>query len=101
MKKRLGLFVSSDQHLDKIISLVRAARRKNVDVWIFLTHTGTLLTKDPRFMELEGICRISICRVSFNKNDLKFPVPGLSEKDIGTQAIHSEIIEECDRYIVF
>ncbi len=45
MAKSLGVFVSSDQHLDKIIKLCKAAKKKDVDVTIFLTHLGTLLTQ--------------------------------------------------------
>ena len=35
MAKSLGVFVSSDQHLDKIIKLCKAAKDKDIDVTIF------------------------------------------------------------------
>jgi len=35
MSKSLGIFVSSDQHFDKIIKLCKAAKKKDVDVTIF------------------------------------------------------------------
>jgi hypothetical protein len=49
MAKKLGVFVSSDKHLDKIISLCQAAKKKDVEVTIFFSHLGTLLTQSPKF----------------------------------------------------
>lgn len=101
MAKSLGLFVSSDQHLDKIINLCRAATKKDVEVTIFFSHIGTLLTQDPRFGELAGLAKMSLCNVGFESNGLKPPVPGIGEKDYATQARNGELIEDCDRYVVF
>jgi hypothetical protein len=100
MCKTLGIFVSSNRHLDKVIRLCNAARKKGVEVTLFFTHKGTLLTQDPRFAELEGL-KMSICRVGFKSNGLKPPVPGMGEKDYTTQAMHAEMITDCDRYVVF
>ena len=101
MAKSLGVFVSSNQHVDKIIKLCKAAKNKDVDVTIFFTHLGTLLTKDSRFDELEGLARIDLCKVAFESQGLRLPVPGIDEKCFATQARHAEVIEECDRYVVF
>lgn len=101
MTKTLGVFVSSDKHLDKIIKLCRAAVRKGLEVRIFLSHLGTTLTQDPRFGELEGLAHLSLCNVGFESHGLKPPVPGVAERDYATQARHGELIEECDRYLVF
>lgn len=101
MSKTLGIFVSSDKHLNEIISLCKAAKNKGVMVSIFFTHCGTLLTQDPRFRELDGMAKMSLCNVGFESHGLKKPVPGLSDKDYATQARHAELIEECDRYVVF
>jgi len=101
MAKSLGLFVSSDKHLDKVISLCRAAKQKDIEVSIFFTHKGTLLTQDPRFKELQGLARMALCNVGFESNNLKRPVVGIEEKDYATQARHGELIEESERYLVF
>ena len=98
---KLGIFVSSDSHLDKIIKFCEAAENKDVEVIIFFTHLGTLLTQDPRFGELEGKAKMSLCSVAFKGHDLKPPVKGMDEKDFGTQAGNVEMIEDCDRYVVF
>ena len=101
MPKTLGIFVSSDKHLDKVIGLCRAAQRRGIEVTIFFSHLGTLLTQDPRFKELEGLGKLSVCEVGFKDHDLSPPVTGLGEKDYATQARHGEMIAECDRYISF
>ena len=101
MSRSLGLFVSSDRHLDKIINLCRAAKKKDVQVKIFFSHLGTLLTQDPRFVELDGLAEMSLCNVGFESNGLKPPVPGIGEKNYATQARNGVLIEDCDRYVVF
>ena len=102
MARSLGVFVPSDRHLDKIIHLCRAARKKgDVEVTIFFSHRGTLLTQDPRFSELEGLAAMSLCIVGFESHGLKPPVTGIAEKDFATQARNGEMIEDCDRYVVF
>jgi hypothetical protein len=37
MGKKLGLYVSSNEHMEKILELCQAAKRKDVEVTIFLT----------------------------------------------------------------
>jgi hypothetical protein len=101
MARSLGMFVTSNRHLDKIIELCKVAKKKQVEVTIFFSHLGTLLTQDPRFRELEGLAKMSLCNVAFESHGLKPPVPGISEKAYATQASHAEMIEECDRYLVF
>lgn len=100
MARSLGLFVTSDKHLDKIIDICKAARKKDIEVKIFFTNYGVLLTQDPRFAELEGLARMSVCNVGFEAHGLEPPVPGIGEKDYATQSRHGEIVEECDRYLV-
>ena len=101
MGKSLGVFVTSNHHLDKVIRLCKAAKEKGVKATLFFTHLGTLLTQDPRFAELEGLGKLSLFNVGFESHGLKPPVPGVGEKDYGTQARNGEMIEDCDRYVVF
>lgn len=102
MARNIGLFVTSDKHLDKVIDLCQAAQKKqDVEVTIFFSHLGTLLTQDPRFGELEGLANMSLCNVGFESHGLKPPVPGIAEKDYATQARNGELIDDCDRYLVF
>lgn len=102
MARSLGVLVSSDKHLDKVIKLCQAAKKKgDLEVTVFFTHRGTLLTQEERFEELNGLAKMSLCNVSFESHGLKPPVPGIGEKDYATQARNGEMIEECDRYVAF
>ncbi len=101
MGKKLGIYVTSDQHLDKLIQLCRAAKKKGVEMSIFLTHIGTRLTADPRFKELVSPSKVALCTVAFEDNKLDRPVEGLDEKGFASQAWHAEMIHDCDRYITF
>jgi len=102
MARSLGVLVSSDKHLDKVIKLCQAAKKKgDVEETVFFTHRGTLLTQEERFKELNGLAKMSLCNVGFESHGLKPPVPGIGEKDYATQARNGEMIEECDRYVAF
>ena len=100
MASSLGVFVSSNHHLEKIIKLCKAAQKKGIQVRLFFTHQGILLTQDPRFAELDGF-DIKVCKVGFESNGFSPPVSGIGSKDFTTQAMHAEMIDECDRYVVF
>ena len=102
MKKTLGIYVTSDRHLDQLMQLCKTAKKKGVAVSVFFTHLGTLLTLDPRFKELDGLAEITLCKVAFESHGLdKNSAPGISENGFVTQAKHAEIIEDCDRCVVF
>jgi len=101
VRKKLGIYVTSDQHLDKLIRLCRAAKEKDVEALVFLTHLGTRLTTDPRFRDLAGLSTVALCSEGFKDNGLKKPVEGLDEKGFASQAWHAEMIHECDRYLTF
>lgn len=100
MADKLGIFVSSDQHLDHLLGIAAAARRAGKEVTVFLTNRGVLLTQDPRFAQIEGLAQVSLCNVNFEAFGLAKPVPVVADKDFATQARHGMMIEDCDRYIV-
>ena len=101
MSKKLGLYVTSNQNLDKVIKLCRAARKKDVSVAVFFTHIGTRLSKDPRFTELTTLATVALCKVGFEANALQPPVEGLDDKAFASQSWHAEMILDCDRYLTF
>ncbi len=100
MSDKLGILVTSDQHLDHLIGICRAATAAGKEVSVFLTNRGVLLTQDPRFKQLEGQGHISLCNVNFEYFKLSKPVPLVAEKDFATQMRHAEMIEDCHRYLV-
>jgi hypothetical protein len=101
MSKSLGIYVTSNGHMEKLIKLCRAAKKKDVEVTLFFTHIGILLCKDPRFEELAGLAKVALCNVGFEAQKLERPVAGLDEKAYSSQSFHAEMIRECDQYLSF
>jgi hypothetical protein len=101
MAEKLGIFVSSNKNLRHVIEVTKAAEAAGKEVLLFFSHKGVLLTQEPEFKELIGHGRKALCNVSYEANGLKGkPVPGIADKDFGTQARHGEMIDEVDRYMV-
>ncbi len=100
MAKKLGILVSSDEHLGHLLGIVEAANKAGVEVTVFLTAYGVLLTQQPDFAKLEGKAQVSLCNVGFESFKLSKPVPVVKDEDFATQMRHAMMIEECDRYIV-
>ena len=101
MADKLGIFVTSDRHLHHVVALTAAARRAQKEVIIFFTHKGVALSQDARFKELTDKAQISLCNVKFEEYGFVKDVPGIREKAYGTQARHGDLLDECDRYLVF
>ncbi|MEJ2039808.1 MAG: hypothetical protein P8X55_12890 [Desulfosarcinaceae bacterium] len=103
MSESLGILVSSDRHLDYVVKLAEAARKKGKEVQIFFTGSAVKLGFEPDFAKLVGLARLSICDVSFRANGFhgrEEEVPGVGFKDFATQARNAEMAAECDRYLV-
>ena len=104
MPDTLGILVSSDMHLDKLVSLTAAAHSKGKQVSIFFSGKGVRLSLKPEFSNLVGKAKLSICDVSFRANGLhgrEEEVPGVGFKDFATQARNAEMLNDADRYLVF
>lgn len=100
----LGILVSSDKYMDHLVSLTQAAHAKGKQVSLFFTGKGVLLTMAPRFKELVGKAKLSVCDVSFRANGLhgrEKDVPGVGFKDFATQDKNAEMLTQSDRYLVF
>jgi hypothetical protein len=100
VKKPLGIMVATQNSLSHLLGLVAAVEKKGLEVDIFLSGDGVLLTQDPRFGELAGRARLALCEVSFRAHDLKGEVPGMGFKDFATQARHAEMLEDCSHYLM-
>ena len=103
MAESLGILVNSDKFLDYVVKLTEAAHKKGKDIKIFFTGQGVLLTQKENFTKLVGKAKLTVCDVSFRSWGLSEPekVPGVGFKDFVTQARNAEMIEECDKYVVF
>jgi len=103
---KLGIFVTTPQHMRHILGITKAAVRAGKKVMVFFTFKSIHLTKNPLFYELTQRCAvedIAICADSYicegfdNVNDIP---RGLIDKQMRTQAFHGAILDECAKYIV-
>lgn len=102
MANKLAIMVCTDKYLHYILPLTEAAYNKGLEVQIFFSGQGVLLTKDNRFEQLVDKAKLYVCDVSFRANGLEgMEVPGVGFKQFVTQARNAEMIDECDRYLVF
>jgi|UniRef100_A0A7V6A2G6 hypothetical protein len=100
MTDTLAIMVCNKGSLPHLLGLVAAAAKRNVEVRIFFSGEGVLVTQEPRFAELVGRAKMSLCEVSFRALGLEGDVPGIGYKDFATQARHAEMIEEFPHYLV-
>lgn len=101
MKKTLGIYVTSDRHMEKLMLLCKAAKKKGVAVKVFFTHEGTRLCTDPQLEELAGMVDVALCKVGFESLELDESEAVLDSKAYSSQSWHAEMIYDCDRYLTF
>ncbi len=103
----LGICVTTPQYMHHIMGITQAALRAGKKVKVFFTFKGIHLTKHPDFVKLANMLPpddIAICAKSYNCEgyDSQLDIPkGLTNLQMRTQGFHVEILEECDRYLVF
>jgi hypothetical protein len=101
MSKIIGIYVTSDKHMDKLIEFCRAARKKGVETRVFFTHQGTRLCTDQRMAELIDVATVALCKVGFEANRLDPVDANVDKKAFASQSWHAEMIYDCDRYLSF
>ena len=100
MNQTLGIFVSTDHHMNHLAGLTRAAVNRGIRVMIFLTNRGVLLTQRPELGALFPLADIRLCRVSFDSFGLhETLLPELTPDRFTNQAWHRDMIDRCDRYV--
>ncbi len=103
----LGIFVTTPQHMRHVIGVTHAAKRAGKKVKVFFSYKSVHLTKHPDFVKLANLLDpedLAICAASYTceGNDPQLDIPkGLTAPQMRTQAYHVEILEECDKYLVF
>lgn len=101
MAEKLGIFVSSDDHLDHLTGLTQAAKEAGKEVIIFLTNFGVNFTQDERLNQvIEQADGFTFCAVNYQGFGLENPVEKIVDTAYATQARHGMMIEDCDRYVV-
>lgn len=106
MGQKIGIYVISDKNWGHLLGIAKAAVYKGMELIIFFSYRGVLLTKRPDFVELAGVVnehgKMSLCLHSWNQHKLgdDHKMHGIAETDFATQVRHAELIEEMDRYLV-
>ncbi len=101
MAKSIGIYVTSDRYLDKIIEICKAAKTKGVETKVFFTHTGTRLCMDKRMKDLLDTATVALCKVGFEDNALNPEDGYIDKKAYLSQSWHAEMIYDCNRYLTF
>jgi len=102
MAKSLGIFVTTDDKMDHVMGIVKAAKAKGSKVKVFFSWRGTLLAKSADFPELCKIADdVSICADSYKNMgyDVADVPEGLTAEKMATQAQHGAILEDYDCYL--
>ena len=101
MSEKLGVAVTTRDHMSLVLGLAKAAKRAGKPTQIFFTGEGVCLTQDPRFPELLEVASVGVCEASYIANGYKEKeVPGLLDKDLVTQGRNAEMVEASDRYLI-
>jgi len=100
--RSLAVCVTTPGSARHVLGLTSAAVWAGISTEIFLTGEGVHLIRDRRFHELVPAARVSVCDVSFKAAGLEAgDAAGLADKDFVTQWRNAEMVERCDRYLVF
>lgn len=102
MAKSLGIFVTTEDCMEHLMGITKAAKAKGSNIKIFFTWKATHLSKHPDFPKLcELADDVSICVDSYKKQgyDPEDIPEGLTAKKMATQAQHGIIIEDFDCYL--
>ena len=99
--KTLGMIITSDRHPDQVLSMVRTASGKKLDVRLHLTGPGVRLVETLGIRQLAKLASITICRQSADAY-LPRGCQGVEYPQWIAQANQMiRLIEECDRHLVF
>ncbi len=103
MGESLGIFVTTDKHLDHIVGLTKAARDAGKEVKVFFTAGAVKLCPEDKAQELvKAGAEVSLCELTYTK----FGVDKEHGKEIngmlfGSQDDNAANIGIVDKYVVF
>lgn len=101
MVGKFGICVITPNRFDHVIGLATAAKACGKTVEIFFTGEGVHATQDPRFSQLPELGRVSVCELSYiSRGYKKEQLSCLVDKDFVTQIRNSDMVEDCERYII-
>lgn len=98
---KLSILIQSDRHLDYVGKLTAAAHAKGKQLKIHIMGDGVAITNSSEFMRFLQVAQVSICVNSFTRfyKQNTPPVPKAVKMIQAHQA--SDIVDWCDRSVVF
>ncbi len=98
----IGILVRDNRYLDYVLNFTSAAFDKGYQILIFFSGRGVLLTQEAKFENIINLSTPYICEVSYRAHGFEGrEIPGVVFKQFVTQARNAEMLEECERYLVF
>ncbi len=113
MSEFVAISIFTDKYFDHAVELVKALKKLNAGVKVFMSGDGVKNVKHQKFPELldaAGSENVFICEASYgryvkeNMEKLKegaSPVEGIPYKNWVTQAKNAEFLKDADKYVVF
>jgi len=100
--KYLAILVTSSLHPEYVLMLARAAYDKGKSVRVHFSGQGVKLAVRSLLTELSSTAEVSVCRESLeaSDNDLLEEV-GIPPELFAPYSRLAELVEDCDRHVVF
>ncbi|GBE43701.1 MAG TPA: hypothetical protein ENH05_04395 [Rhizobiales bacterium] len=99
---KLLILVNSDQHLEHVLGIARAAANKKHEVMIFTMDEGVRLLASASFIELAGLANLSMSICKHSAERLEIGLEDLPEEiTVGSQLQNALMAHEADRMVVF
>ena len=98
---KLGILVNTDENLDTVIGLARAALAKGHEVTLFTMDEGTKLFRNPDYTALCTLPGISMSFCDLSAKELGVETRELTDEIVcGSQYNNVAMVHSCDRVIV-
>jgi predicted peroxiredoxin len=98
---KLGILVTTENHLADIIGLVQAGLQRNHQITVFTMDEGTRLFHRPEYSALCGLQGVTMSFCDHNAKMFEVRKEGIPEEIVcGSQFDNATMNHECDKVIV-
>jgi hypothetical protein len=100
MKKRLGILITSEQHGFHLEAIVRAAKRKRIQLWVHVHGPGVRLCLKRQFQSALVQTEMTICRQSAKRFGILAKLEALYPEGLTTSHRPALSVDRCSKTIV-
>lgn len=100
MSKTLGILIVSEQHGSHLEAIVRAARRKRIQLRVHISGPGVLLCLKQDFVRMLARIDVTICHHSANRYGIRKEVEAGCPKALTSPTRPPNAVAQCSRSIV-